>query len=564
MVYISWEEYKDKLYARFGDNQYMDFFGELSKLSQTSTVGGTVQDFREKFEKLLAKVGPIPQHQQVSMFISGLDVSIRTDVQANKPTTLSSTIGLTRLFEAINSSNKRVTPSVPKIIMQPRNTHVNSSSTPIRRMMIEEINERKRKGFCFKCNEKFVPGHRCKKLFSIQANLEDGDDDVEIEVEEIGDDQDDEVTEISLHAISSSQTPETMRVMGKLGLKPVTVLIDSGSTHNFVCERIAEKIGLHPIPKGKLEVIVATRERVSSSGICLQTQLTLQGVPISVDVYLLPLEVYEVVLGTQWLRTLGPIEWDFSKIKMKFKVDGKEVALHGLSTPENKMVDSPNLLRAAKKNKEVLLHLCSFTASQSPREMCQAPIELQQLLAKHKKVLTQPKTLPPRRLEDRRIPLQPGCGLVSVKTYRYPHFEKTEIEKIVSEMLSSGVIRPSNSPYSSPVILVKKNDGSWRMCIDYRALIVLDSVKDKFHIPVIDELLDELNGAIFFTKLDLRFGYHQVCVHLDDIEKTAYRTHQGHYEFLVMPFGLTNAPSTFQSLMNEREVKYLDHIISSA
>jgi hypothetical protein len=175
---------------------------------------------------------------------------------------------------------------------------------------------------------------------------------------------------------------------------------------------------------------------------------------------------------------------------------------------------------------------------------------LQQLLAQFQDVFAEPKILPPARDIDHSIPLQPGAPIVNSRPYRLSHSQKNTMEELILQLLRNQVIRPSVSPYSSPAILVKKKDGTCRLCINYRKLNQL-TVKNKFPIPVIEDLLDELQGATMFSKIHLRSGYHRIRMNVKDIPKTTFTTHQGHFEYVVMPFGLTNAPATFRTLMNQ-------------
>ncbi|KAJ8511859.1 hypothetical protein OPV22_002293 [Ensete ventricosum] len=171
-----------------------------------------------------------------------------------------------------------------------------------------------------------------------------------------------------------------------------------------------------------------------------------------------------------------------------------------------------------------------------------------------------PRTLPPRRGVDHRIELEPGIKPPARPPYRMVPPELAELRKQLDELLSDGLIRSSKAPFGAPVLFQKKQDGSLRLCIDYRALNKM-TVKNKYPIPLIADLFDQLGKAKYFSKLDLRSGYWQVCIAEGDEAKTTCVTRYGAFKFLVMPFGLTNAPATFCTLMNQLFKEYLDKFV---
>nr|GFC57412.1 putative reverse transcriptase domain-containing protein [Tanacetum cinerariifolium] len=168
--------------------------------------------------------------------------------------------------------------------------------------------------------------------------------------------------------------------------------------------------------------------------------------------------------------------------------------------------------------------------------------------------------LPPTRPVEFQIDLVSGAAPVARAPYRLAPSDMKELAEQLKEISDKGFIRPSSSPWGAPVLFVKKKDGSFRMCIDYRELNKL-TVKNHYPLPRIDELFDQLQGSSVYSKIDLRTGYHQLRVREEDIPKTAFRTRYGHYEFQVMPFGLTNAPAVFMDLMNRMCKPYLDKFV---
>ena len=168
--------------------------------------------------------------------------------------------------------------------------------------------------------------------------------------------------------------------------------------------------------------------------------------------------------------------------------------------------------------------------------------------------------LPPSREVEFSIDLVPGTSPVSMAPYPMTPAELVELKKHIEELMEKQFIRPSTLPWGAPVLLVKKKDGSSRLCVDYRQLNKM-TIKNKYPLPRIDDLMDQLHGSSVFSKIDLRSGYNQILVKADDVQKTAFRSRYGHYEYVVMPFGVTNAPAVFMDYVNRIFRPFLDKFV---
>lgn len=197
---------------------------------------------------------------------------------------------------------------------------------------------------------------------------------------------------------------------------------------------------------------------------------------------------------------------------------------------------------------EVIVHLCSLPSLAAIPAVSFSP-EVEAIIQQFSQVFEPLSSLPPERSCDHAIPLVPGAKVVSIRPYRYPPALKDEIERHVADTPAKGIIQPSQSSFSSPILLVKKKSGARRFYIGYRYLNAL-TLKSKFPIPVFEELMNELASAQWFSTLDLDSGYHQIRMKKGDEFKTAFQTHFGHFEFKVVAFGLCGVPGTFQGAMN--------------
>ncbi|KAL5853171.1 hypothetical protein ACOSQ3_008289 [Xanthoceras sorbifolium] len=274
------------------------------------------------------------------------------------------------------------------------------------------------------------------------------------------------------------------------------------------------------------------------------------------DLMELPFHDFDLILGMDWLsRHRVIIDCSLKRVTLRTS-NGAEVLMVGDRRDYlSNVISTITALKLIRKGCEAYLaHVVdsqkvNFSLQHIPT-VCDFPDVFPEELP----------DLPPEREVEFVIDVIPKTALVSIAPYRMTPAELKELKLQLQELLDKGFIRPSVSPWGAPVLFVKKKDGSMRLCIDYRQLNKL-TIKNKYPLPRIDDLFDQLRGASVFSKIDLRSGYHQLRVKDSDVPKTAFRTRYGHYEFVVMPFGLTNAPAAFMDLMNRTFRPYLDQFV---
>lgn len=374
-----------------------------------------------------------------------------------------------------------------------------------------EMAFRREKGLCYNCDEKWSTNHRCKGRVLLFIADEQSPITETAEPEQ-GDDQDNpepppdaDCSHISLHALAGLPSLETFRIYGTIKNARLTVLVDSGSTHNFLQPRIAQFLKLPIQNTYPLQVMVGNDSMLACDQVCPETQVTIQGHPFVVSFHMLQISGADAVLGIDWLKCLGPVTTDYAECIMHFNHLGRDITLKADATLGPEPTSATQLKRLIQTGStSALYQLHILPADQPDPSAAQHPIlSVEHLLHQYDQLFQTPSRLPPPRQVVHRITLKPSTTPVTVRPYRYPHFQKNEIERQVSDLLSAGLIRSSTSPYSSPVLLVKKKDDTWRLCVNYRALNYV-TVRDRFPIPTVDELLDELGHASWFLKQDLR------------------------------------------------------------
>jgi hypothetical protein len=315
---------------------------------------------------------------------------------------------------------------------------------------------------------------------------------------------------------------------------PAVILFYSGASHSLISVKFSAKCQL-PFHHTNGAIMIATPGgRVATYQLNQQMPIKLGSIIFRTTLLIMGLESVDLILGTDWL----------SRHHALIDVTARAIEIH-----------SPIC-------GEITLYLCNQGCTHScALTMIESPVEKIPVVCEYPDVFPDELPgMPSDRDIEFSIELQPGTAHISKRPYRMPPVELAELKKQLQELLDKGFIRPSTSPWGCPSLFVKKKDESLILCVDYRTLNAV-TIKNKYPLPHIDVLFDQLVGANVFSKIDIRSGYHQIKIRASDIPKTAFSTRYGLYEYLVMSFELTNALGYFMYLMNSVFMPELDKFV---
>ncbi|GJZ59750.1 putative reverse transcriptase domain-containing protein [Tanacetum coccineum] len=517
-----------------------------------------IEDCKVKFSNgtLTEEALSCDSEKMMEVFIEGLPRSIEGNVTASKPQTLEEAINIAqrlidqetfRAYAATPAKNSRYSRSLP---LCKKCTLHNTGPCTVKCSTCNKVGHLtkncRNKGpatgsnllpvivTCHACGEKRHYANQCRKTTNNNA----------------------QGRAYMLRDRNAHQNPNIVMGMFLLNQHLARVLFNSGANKSLVSISLASKLNIPSITIDTFyDIEMADRNLVSTNTVIQGAILTLLNQPFKIDLMPIKLGSFDVVIGMDWLSKYHARIICDEKV-VHIPIDGETLIIQG-----DQIKTRLNLISSIKTERYISRGCQVFVAQIMEKKSDEKRLEDIPVVREFPEVFPEDQPgLPPIHQVEFQIDLIPRATPVARAPYRLAPFEMQELSNQLQELADRGFIRPSTSPWGAPVLFVKNKYGSFRMCIDYWELNKL-TVKNRYPLPRIDDLFDQLQGLSVYSKIDLRSGFHQLRVRDEDIPKTAFRTRYGHYEFQVMPFGLTNAPAVFMDLMNRVCKPYLDKFV---
>lgn len=581
----TWEKLRKQLRKRFVSSTYKQ--NQYVKWSTFKQGNLSIEDFIKEFEKLsiVCEIDEL-EEQKLGRFLGGLNNEIREKVEIYPYLTFEEACKL-----ALKIDNQKKRPIINKTNSKFVSTFKGNSSAnnfdkskkPEFTKKDKESDDKTSKVKCYKCQGYGHYQNNCptKRVMTIRdiEEIEELEHNPLMDTEtEEGEDMDDDICnpemegEIlvlrrSLYTNTIAKQEEQRETIFHskclVKKKLCTLIVDGGSCTNVASTELVKKLALpmtkHPNPY-KLKWLDDDSEVKVRHRVLLSFSIGNYEDEVLCDV--IPMTACHILLGRPWQFDRKVVHDGMTNV-YKVNKNGKIKTL--LPLPPSKILNTKpkpteNLLCGSvflgRKKFECEMGKGQIIFVLISRELIEgvevSDPALSEILGEFEDVFPKelPPGLPPKRGIEHQIDLIPGAPIPNKPSYRCNPKESEELQNQIRELMERGYVRESMSPCAVPALLVPKKDGTWRMCIDSRAVNNI-TIKYRFPIPRLDDMLDEMSGSKLFSKVDLRSGYHQICMREGDEWKTAFKTKYGLYEWLVMPFGLSNAPSTFMRLMNE-------------